>query len=261
MDPLAQHEAFLRAIFDAPGDDTPRLLYADFLDENGDPARAELIRVQCELARIPDGSDPFRQAQLGERVGRLVAAFGRSSGHDAGSLRHSRGFDECSSALVRPDDLIHPDELRRRIVSEFPEWFGAPRVAVYPGLTLREHHIEPLFTLPAFARVTEWDFGGYVEEVAAGPQTADAGTYALVDLDHHAAITVEGVAALARTRAARRIVSLDLTNNGLDNDAARELVQSPYLVNLKHLHLFEGNRPSGRVWQQLLERFGDHVVG
>ena len=46
MDLLSQHEAFLRAIFDAPDDDTPRLVYADFLQENGEDDRAELIRVQ-----------------------------------------------------------------------------------------------------------------------------------------------------------------------------------------------------------------------
>jgi uncharacterized protein (TIGR02996 family) len=30
----------------------PRLEYADWLDEHGDPAKAEFIRVQCELARL-----------------------------------------------------------------------------------------------------------------------------------------------------------------------------------------------------------------
>ena len=38
-------DALLRAIIDSPADDTPRLVCADWLDENGDPARAEFIRV------------------------------------------------------------------------------------------------------------------------------------------------------------------------------------------------------------------------
>jgi uncharacterized protein (TIGR02996 family) len=49
-------EAFLRAIGAAPEDDAPRLVYADWLDDRGDAARAEFIRVQCELARRGSGS-------------------------------------------------------------------------------------------------------------------------------------------------------------------------------------------------------------
>src|SRR5262249_28449408 len=47
----ARHEGFLRDIVAHPEDSAPRLIYADWLEENGDAARAELIRVQCELAR------------------------------------------------------------------------------------------------------------------------------------------------------------------------------------------------------------------
>src|SRR3954447_18033797 len=43
--------ALLAAIRAAPDDDAPRLIYADWLDEHGQPERAEFIRVQCELAR------------------------------------------------------------------------------------------------------------------------------------------------------------------------------------------------------------------
>jgi uncharacterized protein (TIGR02996 family) len=39
-----------RAILAHPDEDTPRLAYADWLDENGQPDRAEFIRVQVELA-------------------------------------------------------------------------------------------------------------------------------------------------------------------------------------------------------------------
>lgn len=42
---------FMRAILSEPAADVPRLVYADWLEENGDAARAEFIRVQCELAR------------------------------------------------------------------------------------------------------------------------------------------------------------------------------------------------------------------
>lgn len=47
---MTRDDSLLRAILDAPDDDLPRLIYADWLDEHGEPARAEFIRVQCELA-------------------------------------------------------------------------------------------------------------------------------------------------------------------------------------------------------------------
>ena len=58
--------AFLEVIRQSPSDDGPRLIYADFLEEKGDPAslaRAEFIRLQCLLARgIPESS--LRNAAL-----------------------------------------------------------------------------------------------------------------------------------------------------------------------------------------------------
>jgi len=48
---MTERDAFLQAIRDSPDDDTPRLVFADWLTENGDADRAEFIRVQCELAR------------------------------------------------------------------------------------------------------------------------------------------------------------------------------------------------------------------
>ena len=49
---MTDQPGFLAAILDSPDDDTPRLVYADWLEENGQEARAEFIRVQCELARL-----------------------------------------------------------------------------------------------------------------------------------------------------------------------------------------------------------------
>lgn len=48
----------LRAIHDAPDDDAPRRVYADWLLERGDP-RGELIQLQCELATMSP-KDPRR---------------------------------------------------------------------------------------------------------------------------------------------------------------------------------------------------------
>jgi uncharacterized protein (TIGR02996 family) len=47
------HDALLRDVLLTPGDDAPRLILADWLEEHGgDPGRAEFIRTQCELARL-----------------------------------------------------------------------------------------------------------------------------------------------------------------------------------------------------------------
>jgi uncharacterized protein (TIGR02996 family) len=65
--------AFMAAIIADPGDDTARLVAADFLEENGDPDRAAFIRIQIELARlVADGEgknqDAIDQLRLKERA-------------------------------------------------------------------------------------------------------------------------------------------------------------------------------------------------
>lgn len=49
---MSDRDSFLRAIIAQPDDNLPRLVFADFLDEHGEPERAEFIRVQCELAPL-----------------------------------------------------------------------------------------------------------------------------------------------------------------------------------------------------------------
>ena len=52
-------------------EDTPRLVYADWLDENGDPDRAEFIRVQCRLADLSPAEPDW--IDLTERQDELIA--------------------------------------------------------------------------------------------------------------------------------------------------------------------------------------------
>jgi uncharacterized protein (TIGR02996 family) len=62
---MPHHDAFVQAIIENPDDDTPRLVYADWLAEHGDAARAEFIRVQIALAALdrhdPDAQPLFRR--------------------------------------------------------------------------------------------------------------------------------------------------------------------------------------------------------
>ncbi|MEO2088340.1 MAG: TIGR02996 domain-containing protein [Gemmataceae bacterium] len=65
------------AVIASPDDDLPRLVYADWCDENGHPERAEFIRVQCALAR-PDGLPADRLADLRIREQTLLEVHGES---------------------------------------------------------------------------------------------------------------------------------------------------------------------------------------
>jgi uncharacterized protein (TIGR02996 family) len=46
--------ALLAAVCDRPDDDTPRLVFADWLDDHGDADYARFIRAQIELSRVPE---------------------------------------------------------------------------------------------------------------------------------------------------------------------------------------------------------------
>jgi uncharacterized protein (TIGR02996 family) len=63
-------QALLQAILADPDDDLPRLVYADYLEERGDP-RAEFIRLQCQLAAL-QAYDAHRYS-LESRIQALVA--------------------------------------------------------------------------------------------------------------------------------------------------------------------------------------------
>jgi hypothetical protein len=166
--------------------------------------------------------------------------------------------------LLPVGHLADPLALRELVVRTTPGWFGAKELAVSPDpQPLSPDHINVLFELPFTRQVTDWNLGGQVEEVAVD-DGADpfSETLVLIDLVTRPAITRAGVVALAGHPAAKRIVTLVLTNNNLDNDAARAVKRSPYLVHLKRLALLEGNERGlrGRTWQELLERFGEDVV-
>ena len=49
-----EEENLLARVRESPEDDGPRLVYADWLEENGRPERAEFIRVQIVLANEPE---------------------------------------------------------------------------------------------------------------------------------------------------------------------------------------------------------------
>src|SRR5262249_10942602 len=105
--------ALLAAIWDHPHDDTLRLVYADWLEEHGDPAqvaRSEFIRLQCELARL--AVDDPRYAPLKAREKELWrkwnAAWRSALKGDAKRWPFHRGFAQPNDSVgISAEQLFH----------------------------------------------------------------------------------------------------------------------------------------------------------
>jgi uncharacterized protein (TIGR02996 family) len=64
---MSDEAALLAAIREHPIEDTPRLAYADWLDEHEKPERAEFIRTQCALSQISEEEDHRTELEIRER--------------------------------------------------------------------------------------------------------------------------------------------------------------------------------------------------
>jgi uncharacterized protein (TIGR02996 family) len=73
------HGSFLQSIIESPDDDGPRLIYADWLDEHGDSDRAEFIRVQCAVARMPASDSRLRKLRSNKLDDDAAEVFATSS--------------------------------------------------------------------------------------------------------------------------------------------------------------------------------------
>ena len=265
MDDLDRREAFLLAIFAAPDDDLPRLVFADYLDERGEHDWAELIRVQCKLAR----ADEFDANTLGDLVGTEYDLFRRAypnanffrTDHKEGNAA-CRGFLRYVDIKVTAETLADPTAFRHHTLLNHPEWYGAIKLSVTSGLIASSKPIGTILTNPVTQRVTRLDLAGGVVETTPSIWDDNGGEHELspTDFTYRPVVTLQAVEALVNARECRRITHLDLRNNDLDNDAARVILRSTNFTRLQSLHLFDGNRLRGRTWAQLQERFGEEVV-
>ena len=67
---MTDREALIRAVCAHPDEDTPRLAFADWLDEygdEGDRVRARFIRVQCEMTTLEEQAPRWRKLYAEER--------------------------------------------------------------------------------------------------------------------------------------------------------------------------------------------------
>ena len=122
---MRDESAFLQTIAAAPDDDAPRLVYADWLAERGDP-RGAFVRLQCALAALPP-DDPLR-SDLEQAERRRLAAHAADWTADlAGRVsgwQFCRGFVEeitlsAAAFLEYGADLLRPG-LIRTVQSEHP---------------------------------------------------------------------------------------------------------------------------------------------
>jgi uncharacterized protein (TIGR02996 family) len=65
---MTEREALVAAIAADPKDDTPRLIFADWFQENGEDDRAEFIRLQCDLSHAHDDRAPANSPDKFKRV-------------------------------------------------------------------------------------------------------------------------------------------------------------------------------------------------
>ncbi len=172
-------DALLRAILVQPDEDTPRLVYADWLQENGEPERAEYIRLQVQLARqnrtwCPAGhlwlkvdKGPHSAPGTRCRQCRIEGPSWADTEADAELNGRARELWAAHAELwVRP----------LAVLCGFPDtpadW---PPGSTNPARLPRYHHICPSSAF-ADGRKVEWEFRrGFIESVSCS--TRDWFTY------------------------------------------------------------------------------------
>ncbi len=248
---MTHEEAFLQAIREAPDDDAPRLLYADWLEERGDP-RGAFIRVQCALEQR-DPADPARpeledeaQALLDKHEAEWTAPFRRA----ASEWRFRRGFVEevttTADAFLSGGGVFGAFPIRKvrlcfmrdlmRAVANCPH-LARVRVLDVSGLHLRDHAVEALLASPHLTRLTGLNFGGNAIEgpaVRALVESPLMPRLTWLNLSNNHSLGLRAVRALASAPApALRFLGLSHTNIG--PSGLRDLLSSTTLIGLTSL--------------------------
>ena len=222
----------LDAVLAAPDDDAPRLVYADWLLERGDP-RGEFIQLQCQIAAAKDRYAPEIEA-LKKRAKKLQKAHQRTW---AAALREHvyaytwrRGFVEAVTGkaakllpalpkifAAMPVDTVAVTGMKKKeeyaLFAQTKALLGVKRLDVF------QNRIGPaeatLFHSPHLANVVELQAsrnplgteGAAV--LAAAPHLKALRTLTL----WKCGLGIESVVALSRASFFPRLRKLDLSNN------------------------------------------------
>jgi uncharacterized protein (TIGR02996 family) len=247
------------AIAANPADDTVRLAYADFLEEHDDPDRAEFIRTQVELSRLPAWDKRSKLLRLRERL--LLIRHGERWREELPQIagvtwgRFVRGFvGEATVAdarvLAKRADAIRAAAPAGGIVLADLEGLVG-RGKGYPWLTSLRLGPACGAVGDAVTRVLNSVLAAHLVHFDCGPATAGddparvvaAATHLtrLRELDlSRATLSDGGIAALAQ---AKHLAGLRVLRLGLPADphpaanGIHALTASPYLTSLTTLDL------------------------
>lgn len=271
--------ALLDAIKDHPDDDTPRLVLADWLDEQDnalDAERAAFIREQIAQASKPKRSmtAPVRRATAS-----LLRRWYGSLGDFA-----ERGFHRGLPHLEVPPDSFLSPEFRRLFGSEefafvqlvhlkgirrsqIHELAALPELRYVSGLRLQlftaldARTAAALFASPSFTGLRQF-VGSSIHTGELGMR-ALAANPALVRLRKlsfwHCKLVDRTVAALASGIRFPDLEVLDLAHNLIGDGGAKAISESTSFPNLRALDLRENPRLTDRGKQLLRDTFGDRV--
>jgi uncharacterized protein (TIGR02996 family) len=264
--PSDEQRAFWAAIRGTPEDDTPRLVYADWLDEHGDPDRAEFIRVQCALAKL--GHD--RRVGRKERVRLEPREKALLTAHGDHWLAPLRAALQGSNPFDREDGWLCRLRFRRGFLDgdsfglESARRVAAACDALEPVDRVGVMECGAHYRHKSVAEIARWTGAGCVVglSVAWGSDRDIAvvvRSKSLRNLRHlgvwHGKVTDEGMVKLAAWPFATTLQTADLKDNPITDDGASALADSPYLVQLRWLDL-HGTQIGSAGRKRLQKRFG-----
>ena len=257
--------ALLDAVKDHPDEDTPRLVLADWLDEQGDPldaARAAFIRRHVAQCR-DRGAEAFIASTAPAWVPlwqRWLGPFDRLDGH------FERGLPVLSgdlSPLLKFDPTLLTSEtfaFVQHVSAPLAEQLAAlPEFRCVPGLSVGR--ASPQFFRSAnLTGLRRLDLHGpasaAVRALAKNPALARLRT-----LNLRGNRLADGpVGALAAARHLARLEVLDLAENNVGESGAEALAASPTFTNLRKLDLRNNPRLTDRGKQLLRDKFGARVL-
>ena len=243
---------FFELIRNNPEDDAPRLVYADWLDEQGDP-RGEFIRVQCELAR-PNAPDRVPRILLQQREEELLKEFQSQwisslSGFIVRDCRFERGF-------LTEAKLI--DRVKSPLRERWNRLFESEPVLSNVELFLREdwEEIRTLGAVPQLRSLHLRHQRLERREVSWVLRSRVISSLKSLDLSHN--FLRSGVECVARSASLDRLEELDLSFNRIGSRGARAITSSPFLRSITSLNL-RGNHIGYGGKQRLRDIFGSRV--